>query len=193
MTTASIHYFKEPRFFKDARGSFHEVYHLERMMEEIGEAPTIQQVNVATSHKGVFRGLHFQNPRACGKFVTCISGRIWDVVVDIRLGSPTFKRWWSFELTGHGKERLWVPRGFAHGYYATEDCQVLYAQDECFNEKFDRSMAWDDPDLAISYPFSGTPMLSDKDRNAPKLKELQGRGPEALPRPIVLHPAMAPD
>ena len=122
----------------------------------------------------MIRGLHYQTePKPEIKLVRCSAGAICDVVVDIRAGSPTYGRWVGATLTAEAGEQLWVPRGFAHGYVTTaDDTELFYKVDGDYAPQLEGGLAWDDPDLGIAWPLDGEPVLSDKDRVLPRLKDM---------------------
>lgn len=166
-------YILEPTVFEDHRGFFMESYN-KKDFEEIGLYYDLVQDNHSLSIKaGVLRGLHFQlNPKAQTKIVRCLSGAIYDVVVDIRKGSPTFGKWISVILTSENKRQIVVPKGFAHAILTlVPKTEILYKVDEYYSPEHDRAIRWNDPDLNIKWPVSN-PILSDKDANAPLLKEI---------------------
>ena len=159
-----------PRVFADDRGYFLETYNASRF-REMGLPETFVQDNHSRSRRGVLRGLHFQEPHAQGKLVRCTRGSIFDVAVDIRVGSPTFAQWFGTELTEQNRELLWVPPGFAHGFCAlTDDTDVLYKCTTFYDASADRGVAWNDPDIGIGWPVAA-PLLSPKDSAAPRLKD----------------------
>ncbi|MCS7231522.1 MAG: dTDP-4-dehydrorhamnose 3,5-epimerase [Elusimicrobiota bacterium] len=161
-----------PKVFKDERGFFMEVYKKSDFLKAKINFDFLQD-NISFSTKGVLRGLHYQlHPKAQGKLVRCLKGRIWDVAVDIRKGSPTFGKWVAVELTEENKYMLWVPPGFAHGFVALEDAEVHYKTTEEYEPELDRGIFWKDPDLNISWPVS-SPILSEKDKSLPLLKEAE--------------------
>jgi dTDP-4-dehydrorhamnose 3,5-epimerase len=149
----------EPKVFVDHRGWFMEIY---------------VQVNQSFSTtKGTLRGLHYQtNPKAQTKLVRCTRGEIFDVVVDIRKGSPTHGEWYGVELTAENKKQLLVPKGFAHGFMTlTENTEVQYKVDEMYSPECDSGIAWNDPSIGVKWPMDIKPVLSEKDENAPQLEE----------------------
>jgi len=167
----------EPRVFGDARGFFLERYHAERYAEA-GIGAGFAQDNHSRSSQGTLRGLHFQKSHPQGKLVEVARGAIWDVVVDLRRGSPTFGKWEGFELSDETHRQLWVPEGFAHGFCVlSEVADVLYKCTDVYRPDDEGGLAWDDPDLAIPWP-EADPLLSDKDRTYPRLRDL---GPADLP------------
>lgn len=133
------------------------------------------RIIIRTLKKGVLRGLHYQlNPHAQGKLVRVVQGRAWDVAVDIRQGSPTFGQWVGVELTGENHKQFWIPAGFAHGFVALEDnTQFLYKTTNYYSKECERSIVWDDTDIAIEWPIeSGLELkLTDKDKFAPTFDE----------------------
>ena len=160
----------EPAVFADDRGFFMETYHLDRFREHGIAAPFVQD-NHSRSARGVLRGLHYQEPQAQGKLVRCTRGALFDVAVDIRVGSPTFAKWYGVELSESNRRMLWVPEGFAHGFCALADesdlvykCTSLYAREN------DRAILWNDPDIGIDWPIAA-PLLSAKDAAAPRLRD----------------------
>lgn len=160
----------EPKVFGDDRGFFLESFHAKRYADAGVVGPFVQD-NMSRSVKGTLRGLHFQEPNAQGKLVQCLAGAVWDVAVDIRKGSPTFGRWVAAELTGENKHQLWVPAGFAHGFCVVSDsADFFYKCTALYSPESERSVAWDDPDLAIPWPVK-QPLLSAKDQRAPRLKD----------------------
>lgn len=160
-----------PRVFKDARGFFFESYNQETWRAH-GISTVFVQDNHSRSTRGTLRGLHFQlPPLAQAKLVRCVRGAIWDVAVDIRVGSPTFGRWAGTELTADNFRQLYVPLGFAHGFCVLSDeAEVLYKTSAVYSKAHERGIAWDDPQLAIDWPITA-PLLSDRDRIAPSLAE----------------------
>lgn len=157
--------------FRDARGSFAELYQA-RDYSALGIDTVFLQDNLSRSAKGVLRGLHYQLPDPQGKLVAAIRGTIWDVVVDIRRGSPHFGRWVGVELSDANCVQLYIPPGFAHGFCAlSDDAHVFYKCTELYNAQADRGIRWDDPDLGIEWPVSD-PVVSDKDRGLPALQEV---------------------
>ncbi len=163
----------EPKVFGDERGFFMETYKASEFKKN-GISYDFVQDNHSKSQKGVLRGLHYQlMPMEQGKLVRCVRGRIWDVAVDIRKGSPWFGKWVAVELSEENKLMLWVPPGFAHGFVALEDgTEVVYKVTKEYAPELDRGIIWNDPDLAIDWPVKD-PILSDKDRKLPRLKEAE--------------------
>lgn len=162
----------EPQVFGDHRGWFTESYSQRRMFENGIDILFIQDNHSFSAQKGTLRGLHFQNnPNAQSKLIRCTRGRILDVTVDIRKGSPTYKQWIAVELSADNHRQLLIPKGFAHGFMTlTDDVEVEYKVDTYYAPESDRGIRYDDPDIGIDWG-NVTPVLSDKDRNAPLLKD----------------------
>jgi dTDP-4-dehydrorhamnose 3,5-epimerase len=163
-----------PKRHGDARGWFAETWG-DRTMAQAGLThPFVQDNQAFNARKGTLRGLHFQRaPHAQGKLVRVVRGAIWDVAVDVRPGSPSFGRWAAAELTAERGEQLFVPRGFAHGYVTlSDDTELFYKVDGQYAPELEGGVAWNDPDLALPWPLEGEPVLSEKDRGLPRLKDL---------------------
>jgi dTDP-4-dehydrorhamnose 3,5-epimerase len=161
----------QPKRFGDARGWFAEVWQ-DMRYREAGITETFVQDNLAKSAKGVLRGLHAQEPFAQGKLVQVFVGRVFDVAVDLRAGSPTFGQWHGIELDGDTGTQFYVPPGFGHGYYVLSDEAIFgYKTTDRYSPQTEFGIRWDDPDIAIDWPLDGQPVLSDKDRNAPTLAD----------------------
>jgi dTDP-4-dehydrorhamnose 3,5-epimerase len=158
----------EPRWHVDQRGYFAETWRQSRYAEH-GLPTEFAQDNLARSTRGVLRGLHFQSPRPQGKLIHVPRGEVFDVAVDVRVGSPTFGRWVGVVLSESNHRQLYVPVGFAHGYCVTSDeALVSYKCTAPHEADGDRAIRWDDADLAITWP-TVTPLLSAKDAFAPRL------------------------
>ena len=136
--------------------------------------PFVQDNQAFNARAGTIRGLHFQTaPHAQGKLVRVLKGAIYDVALDVRPGSPSFGLWVGAELTADGGEQLFVPRGFAHGYCTlVDDTELFYKVDGQYAPELEGGVAWDDPDLSIPWPITGDPVLSEKDRKLPRLKDM---------------------
>ncbi len=161
----------EPVIHGDARGFFFESYHAEHYRASGIDGPFVQD-NHSLSERGILRGLHAQFPHAQGKLVRVIEGEIYDVAVDARRGSPTWGQHFVAELSAENHLQLYIPPGFIHGFcVASERAQVEYKCTEVYYPKDEFSVRWDDPDLAIPWPISD-PILSDKDRDAPFLRDV---------------------
>ena len=160
----------EPKVFSDDRGFFLETWNAQRFAEAGITLPFVQD-NHSRSQRGVLRGLHYQQPNPQGKLVRCTRGAVFDVAVDIRVGSASFGRWYGVELSETNLKMLWIPPDFAHGFCAlTDDTDVLYKCTALYDGKADRSILWSDPDIGIEWPVSD-PLLSPKDGAAPRLKD----------------------
>lgn len=163
----------EPARFGDARGFFSEVWSHRALAAAGLDVAFVQDNHSLSREVGVVRGLHFQRPPAAqGKLVRVVRGAILDVAVDIRAGSPTYGRHVACVLSAANWKQLWVPRGFAHGFATLEpDTEVLYKVDAYYDHAADAGIRWDDPALGIDWRVEG-PVLSDKDRAAPRLAEI---------------------
>lgn len=165
----------EPKVFGDERGYFFESFNAERFLAETGIDVAFVQDNESRSKRGVLRGLHFQRePYAQAKLVRVVQGRVIDVAVDIRPGSPTFGKYVATELSGENHRQMFIPKGFAHGYVVLEDDTVFqYKCDEYYHPESEAGIAWNDPQIGIEWPLSEDEIiLSDKDRKHLTLKEL---------------------
>ena len=168
-----------PRLFADERGFFQESWNQRSFAEALGlepeQAPVFHQDNHSRSSRGVLRGLHYQLlPEPQAKLVRCVSGSIFDVAVDLRRSSPSFGRWVGVVLSAENHQQLWVPVGFAHGFLTLSDsADVLYKASGFWSRDCERSLRWDDPDLAIDWPLQElggqVPLLAPKDAAAPAL------------------------
>ena len=160
----------KPKVFGDDRGFFMETFK-KSDFEEHDISLDFVQDNHSKSEKGVVRGLHYQlNPKAQGKLVRVSRGRLFDVVVDIRKGSPRYGKWLSIELSEKNKYMLWVPQGFAHGICILEDdTELLYKTTAEYSPAHDRGIFWDDPEIAIRWPIDD-PILSERDQHQPLLR-----------------------
>jgi dTDP-4-dehydrorhamnose 3,5-epimerase len=164
-----------PRRHGDHRGFFSEVYK-KSVWDAAGVRDVFVQDNASFSAEPfTLRGLHFQTPPfAQGKLVRVVRGRIWDVAVDIRAGSPTFGRWAAIEVSAEKGNQIYIPAGFAHGLLTLEpDTEVAYKVTAEYSAAHDTGVAWDDPDIAVAWPLNGaTPVLSAKDRTLPQLADI---------------------
>ena len=160
----------QPRVFADDRGVFFESYNAASFAEVCGAGHAFVQDNHSVSRAGVLRGLHYQQaPGAQGKLVRVIRGEIFDVAVDIRPESPTFGQWEGIVLSAENHQQLWIPAGFAHGFLALTDCEVLYKTDAYYAPALEHSIRWDDPEIGIAWPLKGAPIQSAKDAAAAAL------------------------
>ncbi len=165
-------YIIEPDVFEDERGWFMESYSYKKFKELGIDVEFVQDNHSYSRKKGTLRGIHFQNePMAQSKLVRCTKGKILDIAVDLRKGSPTYKKWIMVELSEENKRMLFIPKGFGHAFLTlTDDVEVQYKVDEYYSREHDRSIRWNDPDIGIDWPIED-PILSEKDRNAPFLKD----------------------
>ncbi|MFA0448934.1 dTDP-4-dehydrorhamnose 3,5-epimerase [Vibrio breoganii] len=157
----------EPAVFGDERGFFMETWQQKKFEELVTGKPTpFVQDNHSKSKKGILRGLHYQTENTQGKLVRVVSGEVFDVAVDIRQESPTFGKWVGVYLSAENKRQLWVPEGFAHGFYVTsEEAEFVYKCTDYYNQKCEVSLAWNDKKLNIDWPILAGmfPILSEKD------------------------------
>lgn len=166
----------EPKVFGDERGFFFESYN-RRALADLGLTAEFVQDNHSRSVQGVLRGLHYQLEHPQGKLVRVIAGAVFDVAVDLRRSSPTYRQWVSTTLSAENKRMMWIPEGFAHGFLTlSESAEFLYKTTDYWHPGDERSIAWNDPDLAIAWPLSGDeppfePQLAAKDRAACLLRE----------------------
>lgn len=171
-----------PSRFGDDRGWFSEVFRSEAFRREVADVDLVQENHSLSRHAGTIRGLHFQAPdHAQGKLVRAVRGRILDVAVDLRRGSPSYGRHCAVELSAENGRQLWVPVGFAHGFCTLEaDCEVVYKVSAYYSKADDKGLAFDDPALGIEWPVDpATAILSDKDRRQPRLQDLPDYFPQA--------------
>ena len=153
----------EPDVFGDDRGFFMESYN-EREMRKIGIDAHFVQDNHSRSQRNVLRGLHYQISQPQGKLVRVVRGSVFDVAVDIRRNSPTFRKWVGVELSAENKRMFWLPPGMAHGFVVLSDsADFLYKATDYYAPEFERTILWNDPDLGIEWPLVGEPVLSSKD------------------------------
>lgn len=162
----------EPKVFGDHRGFFTESYNKELFKQNGIDMDFIQDNHSLSQQPGTLRGMHYQlNDKAQTKLVRVTRGAIYDVIVDIRKGSPTYGEWQGFILSADNKRQLLVPKGFAHGFCTiVENTEVQYKVDELYSPEHDRGIAWNDPALNINWPFNN-PVLSEKDTEHPTLTE----------------------
>ena len=161
----------EPEVFGDPRGYFMETFHARRY-RDAGIGETFVQDNLSQSGAGILRGLHFQHPHGQGKLAQVLQGMAYDVVVDVRAGSPTFGRWVAETLSADNMLQIYAPPGFAHGFCAVQAPVLFtYKVTEFYAPADEVSVLWNDPDLAIPWPVA-EPVLNDKDKNAPRLRDI---------------------
>ena len=161
----------EPEVFNDARGFFVEVFRTDRYAAVGIPGPFVQD-NLSSSVTNVLRGLHFQNPNAQAKLVFAAEGEIFDVAVDVRLGSPHFGRWTGARLSGANGRQLFIPEGFAHGFCVlSEHARIVYKCSAPYDRASEISIVWNDPDIGIDWPIR-VPIVSPKDAAAPRLRDI---------------------
>jgi dTDP-4-dehydrorhamnose 3,5-epimerase len=164
----------EPKVFGDSRGFFFESFNAQVFREATGVTAHFVQDNHSRSARGVLRGLHYQIKQPQGKLVRCTQGEVFDVAVDIRRDSPTFGQWVGEILSEENKRQLWVPPGLAHGFLVlSESADFLYKTTEYYAPQHERAILWNDPDLAIEWPLSQTPLLAAKDAAAALFREAE--------------------
>ena len=163
----------EATAYGDDRGFLLESFRQERWAEYGVTGPFVQE-NHSRSSKGILRGLHFQVAPGQGKLVRCVRGAIWDVAVDLRKASPTYKRWEGVELSDANHRQLFVPVGFAHGFCVlSEVADVAYKLTSYYDPVTEAGIKWDDPEVGVEWPIS-EPQLSERDQGAPSLREIEG-------------------
>jgi len=168
----------EPKVFPDDRGYFLETWNVKRY-EQAGITGPFVQDNISFSNEGILRGLHFQHPQAQGKLIQILSGEVVDVIVDIRIGSPTYGQWLGEVLSETNHRQIYVPPGFAHGYCVTSKTALFsYKCTDFYNTVTEHGIIWNDPDIGIEWPIAD-PILSAKDKSYLRLKDLR---PEYLPQ-----------
>ncbi|HVX95105.1 MAG TPA: dTDP-4-dehydrorhamnose 3,5-epimerase [Polyangia bacterium] len=161
----------KPRVFGDARGFFVETFQAARYASNGMSLPFVQD-NVSRSQRGVLRGLHMQQPHAQGKLVSVPSGEVFDVAVDVRVGSPTFGRWVGMVLSGENQHQVYIPPGLAHGFCALRDDTLFsYKCTDLYHPECEVGIRWDDPDIGIKWPLE-SPLVSGKDQALPLLKDV---------------------
>ncbi|MGR5413688.1 dTDP-4-dehydrorhamnose 3,5-epimerase [Vibrio astriarenae] len=165
----------EPTVFGDNRGFFMETWNQKQFEKLVTGKPTkFVQDNHSKSKKGILRGLHYQTENTQGKLVRVVSGEVFDVAVDIRKGSPTFGMWVGEYLSAENKRQLWIPEGFAHGFYVTSDsAEFVYKCTNYYSPESEVSIQWNDKDLDIVWPIAGMPLLSDKDKQAVRFNSIR--------------------
>jgi dTDP-4-dehydrorhamnose 3,5-epimerase len=164
----------EPKVFGDERGFFFESYNERAFFEATGIAAKFVQDNHSRSVKNTLRGLHYQIQQAQGKLVRAVAGEVFDVVVDLRRSSPTFGKWEGHNLSGENKNMVWIPPGLAHGFAVLSDyAEFLYKTTDYWAPQHERTLLWNDPDLAIAWPLAGEPILAAKDRAGKRLSDAE--------------------
>ena len=163
----------EPKVFGDDRGFFFESWN-KRTFAELGITADFVQDNHSKSQKNVLRGLHYQIEHAQGKLVRVTTGEVYDIAVDLRRSSPTFGKWVGFTLSARDKCMAWIPPGFAHGFCVTsESAEFLYKTTDYYSPAHERTLLWNDPQLAIPWPLDGEPLLAAKDKAGLPLAEAE--------------------
>lgn len=164
----------EPRVFSDERGFFFESFNQRLWQEKTGHRGGFVQDNHSFSVKNVLRGLHYQIQQPQGKLVRVIRGAVYDVAVDIRRSSPSFGRWVGLELSVENKRMMWIPEGFAHGFLVLSDfAEFLYKTTDYWAPQYERTIIWNDPDLAVAWPLQYQPILSVKDAQGATFKKAE--------------------
>lgn len=164
----------EPKIFGDERGFFFESFNQRQFTDSLGRDAHFVQDNHSLSAQHVLRGLHYQIQQPQGKLVRVIQGEVFDVAVDIRKSSPTFGRWVGSRLSADNKHQLWIPEGFAHGFLVlSETAEFLYKTTDYYASQFERTIQWNDPSLAISWPITTEPLLSTKDQQGSLLHQAE--------------------
>jgi dTDP-4-dehydrorhamnose 3,5-epimerase len=163
----------EPGIFSDSRGFFLETYN-ERAFSQLGISQRFVQDNQSHSKRGALRGLHYQVEQPQGKLVRVLYGEVFDVAVDLRPNSATFGKWAGARLSSENHRMIWIPQGFAHGFYTlSETAGVAYKVTDFYAPQHERTLRWNDPDVGIAWPLLGEPLLSEKDRSGHFLKDLR--------------------
>lgn len=161
----------EPKVFGDHRGFFMETWNQGRYQEH-GIGSQFVQDNLSRSRRGTLRGLHYQKPNAQGKLISVLEGEVFDVALDIRQGSPTFKQWMGVNLSAENKRQFYLPPGFAHGFAVLSESVLFhYKCTDYYSPKDEMTIRWDDPEIGISWPLKD-PILSARDAQAPFLKDI---------------------
>lgn len=161
----------EPQVFGDERGFFMETWQQQQFDALVAPRSFVQD-NHSKSRQGILRGLHYQAENTQGKLVRVVSGEVFDVAVDIRKKSPTFGQWVGVYLSAENQRQLWVPEGFAHGFYVTsESAEFVYKCTDYYNPQAEISIAWNDAEIGIDWPMNSAPILSAKDENAMSLSQ----------------------
>jgi dTDP-4-dehydrorhamnose 3,5-epimerase len=163
----------EPKVFGDDRGFFYESWN-RRTFAKLGIDVDFVQDNHSRSARNVLRGLHYQIEHAQGKLVRAIVGEVFDIAVDLRRSSPTFGKWVGFTLSAENKRMAWIPPGFAHGFcVVSEYAEFLYKTTDYWHPEHERTLLWNDPELGITWPLSGAPLLAGKDANGVRLAQAE--------------------
>ncbi|MGS0691934.1 dTDP-4-dehydrorhamnose 3,5-epimerase [Shewanella sp. 30m-9] len=163
----------EPQVFGDDRGFFMETWNQKQFEKLVTGKPTpFVQDNHSKSKQGILRGLHYQTEQTQGKLVRVVSGEVFDVAVDIRKDSATFGQWVGMYLSAENKRQLWIPEGFAHGFYVTsKEAEFVYKCTDYYHPQSEVSIHWNDPQIGIEWPLNSEPILSDKDKFGRNLQD----------------------
>jgi dTDP-4-dehydrorhamnose 3,5-epimerase len=164
----------EPQVFGDARGYFFESFNARDFAQQVAPGLTFVQDNHSRSMRGVLRGLHYQIRQPQGKLVRVVAGEVWDVAVDLRRSSATFSQWTGVHLSADNRRQLWIPPGFAHGFVVLSDAaEFLYKTTDYWSPEHERSIVWNDPDLAIAWPIDFAPVVAQKDAAGKRFAEAE--------------------
>jgi len=165
----------EPKVFGDARGFLFESYNRRAFREATGIDDEFVQDNHSYSVKNALRGLHYQIQQPQGKLVRAVTGKVFDVAVDLRRSSAHFGKWTAVELSAENKRMVWIPRGFGHGFYVlSASAEVLYKSSDFYAPAHERTVLWNDPQIGVAWPLGAeAPVIADKDRNAKRLAEAE--------------------
>lgn len=164
----------DPKVFADDRGVFYESYNKRAFRSATGLDVEFVQDNHSRSKRNVLRGLHYQVKQAQGKLIRVVFGEVFDVAVDLRRTSPTFGRWVGFHLSAESRRMAWIPPGFAHGFVVTsESADFLYKATEFYAPEYERSILWNDSDLAIAWPVQGAPIVAPKDAGGQRFRSAE--------------------
>tara|TARA_Y100000992_G_scaffold302502_1_gene276942 strand:+ start:23 stop:574 length:552 start_codon:yes stop_codon:yes gene_type:complete len=164
----------EPEVYSDDRGYFFESFNQKDFNHSVGLEINFVQDNHSKSKKNVLRGLHYQVKKPQGKLIRVLRGKIFDVVVDMRLSSPNYGKWFGVIISSENRLQLWVPEGFAHGFLTLSDAaELAYKTSDYWHPKYERSLLWNDDEIGIEWPISDEPLLTEKDSNGSTLKEAE--------------------
>ena len=173
-TAISGSYIIDNNIFEDHRGFFYEVWNQKKLNNQLNENISFVQENFSSSKKNVLRGLHYQIRKPQGKLVRVSKGAVYDVIVDLRISSPTFKKWFGVKLSSSNRKLLWVPAGCAHGFYVLSTrADLVYKTTEHWFPEYERCIIWNDKDLSINWNVESKPILSEQDAKGLKLKHAE--------------------
>ena len=163
----------EPVVYKDPRGELYESFRYDALSSILGRDICFVQENISRSYKNVLRGIHFQSPHPQAKLIHVLKGEVYDVAVDLRPSSPHFGTWFACNLSESNKRMIWIPEGFGHGALSlTEETVMKYNLTDYYNPEGQHYVAWNDPDLEIDWPLDNKPILSEQDRKACLIREI---------------------